>query len=40
MEYYPGIDVSLKESRAYFVDTTGKIVREVKVTREPERLVW
>ncbi|MEF2074941.1 IS110 family transposase [Consotaella aegiceratis] len=39
MEYYAGIDVSLKESSVCVVDTTGKLVREVKVGSEPECLV-
>jgi len=30
MEYYAGIDVSLKESSVCIVDAKGKIVREVK----------
>jgi len=39
MEYYAGIDVSLKESSVCIVDAKGKIVREVKVASEPETLV-
>ncbi len=39
MEYYAGIDVSLKESSVCVVDSTGKVVREVKVASEPEALV-
>jgi len=39
MEYYTGIDVSLKESSVCIVDAKGKIVREVKVASEPETLV-
>ncbi len=39
MEYYPGIDVSLKESGVCVVDVTGKVGREVKVASEPEALV-
>ncbi len=39
MEYYAGIDVSLKESSVCVVDVTGKVVREVKVASEPEALV-
>ena len=31
MEYYSGIDVSLKESSVCVVDVSGKVVREVKV---------
>ena len=39
MEYYAGIDVSLKECSVCVVDGTGKIVREIKVASEPEALV-
>jgi predicted NBD/HSP70 family sugar kinase len=39
MEYYAGIDVSLKESSVCVVDVSGKVVREVKVASEPEALV-
>lgn len=39
MEYYAGIDVSLKESSVCVVDATGKVVREVKVASEPAALV-
>ena len=39
MEYYAGIDVSLKDSSVRVVDATGKVVREVKVASEPEALV-
>ncbi|MBI5011933.1 MAG: IS110 family transposase [Methylocystis sp.] len=39
MEYYAGIDVSLKESSVCVVDAAGKVVREVKVASEPEALV-
>jgi hypothetical protein len=39
MEHYAGIDVSLEESSVCVVAATGKVVREVKVAREPERLV-
>jgi transposase len=39
MEYYAGIDVSLKESSVCVVDAAGKIVREVKVASEPEALI-
>ncbi|VTZ51634.1 transposase [Methylocella tundrae] len=37
-EYYAGIDVSLKESSLCIVDGTVKVVREVKVPSETERL--
>ena len=39
MNYYAGIDVSLKESSVCVVDAKGKVVREVKVASEPEALV-
>jgi len=39
MEYYAGIDVSLKEGSVCVVDVSGKVVREVKVASEPEALV-
>lgn len=35
MDYYAGIDVSLKESSVCIVEAKGKIVREVKVASEP-----
>jgi transposase len=38
MEYYAGIDVSLESSSLCVVDATGRIVREAKVTSEPEAL--
>ena len=38
MEYYAGIDVSLKESSVCVVDANGKLVRETKVASEPEAL--
>jgi transposase len=39
MEYYAGIDVSLKDSSVCVVDASGKIVSEVKIASEPEVLV-
>jgi transposase len=39
MEYYAGIDVSLECSSVCVVDTSGKIVREVKVASEPTALI-
>jgi transposase len=39
MEHYAGIDVSLEFSSVCVVDAQGKIVREVKVSSEPEALV-
>src|SRR5437868_11376037 len=41
MDYYAGIDVSLECSSVCVVDGNGKIVREGKVTSEPDALiVW
>jgi transposase len=39
MEHYAGIDVSLEWSSVCVVDGAGRIVREAKVTSEPETLV-
>jgi transposase len=39
MEHYAGIDVSLEQSSVCVVDGTGRIVREAKVSSEPEALV-
>src|SRR5665213_2264478 len=39
MEYYAGLDVSVKETSVCIVDEAGKIVREIKVASEPETLV-
>jgi transposase len=38
MEYYAGIDVSLEASSVCVVDGAGKIVKEAKVSSEPEAL--
>ncbi len=39
MEYYAGIDVSLEASSVCVVDASGKIVKEAKVSSEPEALI-
>ena len=39
MEHFAGLDVSVKETSVCIVDDTGRIVREVKVTSEPEALL-
>jgi len=39
MNHYAGIDVSLECSSVCVVDASGKIVREAKVTSEPEALI-
>jgi transposase len=39
MDYFAGLDVSVKDTSVCIVDETGKIVREVKVTSEPDALL-
>ena len=39
MEHFAGLDVSVNETSVCIVDETGRIVREVKVTSEPEALL-
>src|SRR5258707_11921816 len=39
MDHFAGLDVSVKETSVCIVDDTGKIVREAKVTSEPEALL-
>src|SRR2546430_10694732 len=39
MNYYAGIDVSLKESSVCVLDAKGKVIREAKVASEPEALI-
>jgi transposase len=39
MDYFAGLDVSVKDTSVCIVDGTGKIVREVKVTSEPQALL-
>ena len=39
MEYFAGLDVSVKDTSVCIVDGTGKIVREAKVASEPEALL-
>src|SRR6516225_4369910 len=38
MDYFAGLDVSVKDTSVCIVDSTGKIVREVKVASEPDAL--
>ena len=38
MDYFAGLDVSVKETSICIVDDTGKIVREAMVASEPEAL--
>jgi transposase len=39
MDYFAGLDVSVKETSVCIVDDTGKIVREVKVASGPDALL-
>ena len=39
MNYFAGLDVSVKETSVCIVDDTGKTIREVKVASEPEALL-
>jgi transposase len=39
IDYFAGLDVSVKETSVCIVDETGKIVREVKVASEPQALL-
>jgi len=39
MEHHVGIDVSLELSSLCVLDATGKVIREAKVSSEPEALV-
>ena len=39
MEQYVGLDVSIKETSICVVDSAGRVLREVKVTSEPEAIV-
>src|SRR5436189_148609 len=39
MDYFAGLDVSVKETSFWIVDDTGKIVRETRVASEPEALL-
>ena len=39
MEHFAGLDVSVKDTSVCIVDGTGRMVREVKVTSEPEALL-
>ncbi len=35
MQYYAGLDVSVKETSVCIVDKAGKVIREVKVATKP-----
>lgn len=39
MQYYTGLDVSVKETAICIVDETGNICREVKVVSHPDDLI-
>src|SRR3974377_1470597 len=39
MDYFAGLDVSVKDTSVCIVDGTGKIIREVKVGSEPDPLL-
>ena len=39
MDYFAGLDVSVKETSVCIVDDAGRLVREVKVASEPETLL-
>ena len=39
MDYFAGLDVSVKETSICIVDDAGKIVREVRVASEPEAVL-
>ena len=39
MDYFAGLDVSVKDTSVCIVDDAGKIVREVKVASEPDDLL-
>jgi transposase len=39
MDYFAGLDVSVKDTSVCIVDSTGKIVREMKVASEPQALL-
>src|SRR5205809_8080155 len=39
MDYFAGLDVSVKDTNVCIVDDTGKTIREVKVASEPDALL-
>ena len=39
MDYFPGLDVSVRDASVCIVDDTGGIIREVKVASEPDALL-
>ena len=40
MDYFAGLDVSVKDTSVCIVDDTGRITREVKVASEPDALLF
>src|SRR3974390_2118692 len=40
MDHFAGLDVSVKDTSVCIVDSTGKIIREVKVWRVNPTLCW
>ena len=38
MDYFAGLDVSVKETSVCIVDDAGKIAREARVASEPEEI--
>jgi hypothetical protein len=39
MDYFAGLDVSVRDTSVCIVDDTGGIIREVKVASEPDALL-
>jgi transposase len=39
MDYFAGLDVSVKDTSICIVDDAGRIVREVRVASEPDALL-
>ena len=39
MDYFAGVDVSVKETSVCIADDTGRIVREVRLASEPDALL-
>jgi transposase len=40
MDYFAGLDVSVKETSVCIVDDPGKITREVRVASDPMHCSW
>ena len=39
MKHYAGLDVSIKETSVCIVDSTGQVIRELKVATKPETIL-